>query len=60
MKLSTSKSALIFFLLAIIITACQPTGLSQIEQASTYAAQTKMAMPESTETPVIVETSESE
>ena len=60
MKISISKSALIFFLLAIIITACQPTGLSQIEQASTYAAQTKMAMPESTETPVTVETSESE
>ena len=49
MKRRPIKHIWIFFLLTLIITACQSGGLSQIEQAGTYAAQTKMAMPESTE-----------
>lgn len=43
--------------IAIIISACQPTGLSQYEKASTYAAQTRTAMAEeSSETAVPGET----
>jgi len=41
---------LLIILLAVLVSACQPTGLSQFEQASTYAAQTKMAMPEPSDT----------
>ena len=38
----------LLILVAIIFSACQPTGLSQYEQASTYAAQTRTAMEEET------------
>jgi hypothetical protein len=42
---------LLLILIAVLVSACQPTGLSQFEQASTYAAQTKMAEPEPSDTP---------
>ncbi len=47
MKTKKMKPAwLLLILLVVLVSACQPTGLSQFEQARTYAAQTKMAMPE--------------
>jgi len=52
MKSPKTKPAwLILILLAIMTSACQPTGVSQFDQASTYAAQTKMAIPDTAETP---------
>ena len=39
----------IFAIFSIILTACGPTGLSEIEQAGTYAAQTIAAQPSATE-----------
>ncbi|MDF1520556.1 MAG: DUF3048 domain-containing protein [Brevefilum sp.] len=52
MKTKKIKPAwLLLILIAVLVSACQPTGLSQFEQASTYAAQTKMAMPEPSDTP---------
>jgi hypothetical protein len=61
MKLIKMKSSwLLLILFSILISACQPTGLSQLDQASTYAAQTKMSMPDVTETPGTKNTSEAE
>jgi len=52
MKTKKMKPAwLLLILVTLLVSACQPTGLSQFEQASTYAAQTKMAMPEPSDTP---------
>jgi hypothetical protein len=48
------------FLLVFLVTACQPGGLSQYEQASTYAAQTKNAMTGATEATESEKTSEPE
>ena len=39
----------IFAIVSIILTACGPTGLSEVEQAGTYAAQTVAAQPSATE-----------
>ena len=46
----------IFALLSIILTACGPTGLSEVEQAGTYAAQTIAAQPSATEKVLPTET----
>ena len=51
MKRNAMKQAWVLFFLIFLITACQPSGPSQVELASTYAAQTRMAMPEETNTP---------
>jgi len=51
MKQRTIKPIWILGLLVLMVSACQPTGLSQSELASTYAAQTRMAMPQETNTP---------
>ena len=40
---------LVLALLTTILTACGQTGLSEVEQAGTYAAQTVAAMPSATE-----------
>ncbi len=50
MKRKAMKQAGILFVSIFLITACQPAGPSQIELASTYAAQTQRAMGEATET----------
>jgi hypothetical protein len=39
----------IIAILAMILVACGPAGLSEVEQAGTYAAQTLTAMPEETQ-----------
>lgn len=39
----------IFAILGMTLAACGPTGLSEVEQASTYAAQTLVAQPSATE-----------
>lgn len=44
-------SMILFILVALLLPACAPTGLSQVEQASTYAAQTLTAMPPATQKP---------
>lgn len=51
MKQNSMKQAWILFVLIFFITACQPAGPSQMELASTYAAQTQRAMGEATATP---------
>jgi hypothetical protein len=42
--------------LAVLLSSCNPTELSEIEKASTFAAQTLTAMPEPTETETPTET----
>lgn len=50
-KLSSSRMWFVMTILIIVLTACNPTGISEKELASTYAAQTLMAMPTDTAAP---------
>lgn len=47
---------ILFVILGLVLTACGQTGLSEIEQAGTYAAQTVAAMPSATEKVLPTET----
>ena len=51
---------MVLAVIAIILSSCNTTELSEIEQASTYAAQTLTAMPASTEKQEPYETATSE
>ncbi len=51
-KLNFRTTWLVLGLLALVLSACNTTGLSDVEQAGTYAAQTLAALPSSTHTQV--------